>query len=615
MSVSHPPLAQIGVSGRLRRAAVSLVACAAMVLQSTVAPVLAQKLTKAEYEACQARDEASFRTAIDNLTHRALQTGLKKVDYAGAVSDEWRKASFDDVLDKRVDAIVADVTTETSLWERGRSLFNQDKAKELATSVAERVYRSDEVKAGLETITAGVARGVGSSILLASSDAAEPSLECLKAFLGPRYGSTVARVVADDAKREFQIDPAKAGASIGAGSVLAEGSGGLAGAVILVVRRQLANIASRIGQRIVGSILGRLVSVVAGGIGVVLIAKDIWEFRNGVLPIVATEMKSKSTKDLVKAELAKAISEQINEHTREIASTTADRVIEIWREFRRGHAKVVELVERNEKFRAFVDTLKPGDLARLDEIVALLLSGEGEAGVVKRLGDGSLAYAVTKLPASGMDIARELNSLEKGLQWAALAVDALPFVTQLGLHKRLSPSDITGAQLRRLIALDDRTATSRLAAIPRSARDTLMELPDRELKALARALAEADLQSLASYLTGLEPQARDRVMKTIAATPARMQVLAPSRVRDAILASQDQFAAVSMMLRADQGLDVQVLKDDLLLVYNGRVSPMLLIDKHPVGLGGIAVGFLMLLLVARRLVFGRRGKGAAKAAA
>ncbi len=613
MSVSHPPLAQIGVSGRLHRAAVSLVACAAMVLQSTVAPVLAQKLTKAEYEACQARDEASFRTAIDNLTYRALQTGLKKVDYTGAVSDEWRKANFDDVLDKRVDAIVADVTTETSLWERGRSLFNQDKAKELATSVAERVYRSDEVKAGLETITAGVARGVGSSILLATSDAAEPSLECLKAFLGPRYGSTVARVVADDAKREFQIDPAKAGATIGAGSVLAEGSGGLAGAVILVVRRQLANIASRIGQRIVGSILGRLVSVVAGGIGVVLIAKDIWEFRNGVLPIVATEMKSKSTKDLVKAELAKAISEQINEHTREIASTTADRVIEIWREFRRGHAKVVELVERNEKFRAFVDTLKPGDLARLDEIVALLLSGEGEAGVVKRLGDGSLAYAVTKLPASGMDIARELNSLEKGLQWAALAVDALPFVTQLGLHKRLSPSDITGAQLRRLIALDDRTATSRLAAIPRSARDTLMELPDREMKALARALGEPELQSLSSYLTGLEPQARERVMKTVAATPARMQALAPSRVREAILASQDQFAAVSMMLRADQGLDVQVLKDDLLLVYNGRVSPMLLIDKHPVGLGGIAVGFLMLLLVARRLAFGRRSKAVAKA--
>ena len=34
--------------------------------------------------------------------------------------------------------------------------------------------------------------------------------------------------------------------------------------------------------------LGRLVSVVAGGVGLVLIAKDIWDFRHGVLPIIAT---------------------------------------------------------------------------------------------------------------------------------------------------------------------------------------------------------------------------------------------------------------------------------------------------------------------------------------
>ena len=75
--------------------------------------------------------------------------------------------------------------SETSLWERSRSLFNKEKAKELATSVAERVYRSDAVKAASKTITNGVARNVGGSILLAASDAAEPALECLKAFLGP----------------------------------------------------------------------------------------------------------------------------------------------------------------------------------------------------------------------------------------------------------------------------------------------------------------------------------------------------------------------------------------------------------------------------------------------
>ena len=116
--------------------------------------------------------------------------------------------------------------------------------------------------------------------------------------------------------------------------MLIEGGEGIAGTVVLVVRRQLANMASRIGQRIVGSILSRLVSVVAGGVGLVLIAKDIWDFRHGVLPIVATEMKSKETKDKVREELAKSIAEQINDSVKEISEKTAERVVEIWLEFR-----------------------------------------------------------------------------------------------------------------------------------------------------------------------------------------------------------------------------------------------------------------------------------------
>ncbi len=551
------------------------------------------------------QDEASFRAAIDTLTQRALRDGIRRIDYAAAVADEWRKSGFDEVLDRRIDAAADEVAGETSFWDRTRSLVNKDKAVEIATQVAERVYRSDQVKTGLEAITAGVARSIGGTITIAAADATGPALDCLQAFLGPRYGQVVSKAVSEDARKDLTLDPAKGAAGVGTGAVLAEAQGGIAGAVILVVRRQLSNIASRVGQRIVGSILGRLVGLVAGGIGAILIAKDAWELRNGVIPIVATEMKAKATKDLVRQELASAIGEQIDEHTREIATATADRVIEIWREFRRGHAKVVELAERNAQFRAFIDTLKPADLARLDEVVALVLGAEGDAGVLKRLTDGTLNAAVTRLPPAGMEIARETRSLEQGLRWAELAGPQLPKVVELGLHRRPAATDITAAQLRRLLALDDRLATVNLATVPRAARDTLLELPDRELKSLARALGEAELETLASYLTGLEPQARDRVMRTVAATPSRMQVLAPARVRDAILASQDQLAAVSMMLRTDSGFDVGAIRRDLDLVWGGRISPMLMVDKHPVGLGAAALLLLMLLLILRRLVQGR----------
>ena len=233
-----------------------------------------------------------------------------------------------------------------------QSLANQQKAQELATAVAERVYRSDAIKAALEQLAVGVGNEIGKQMEFASQDAAEPALACLKAFVGARYGETASRAVVGDAGKEIAIDPSKGAAEMSPGAVLRESSGGIAGAAVLLMRRQLANMAARVGQRLVGSVLARLVSVVAGGIGLVLIAKDIWDLRNGVLPIIATEMKSKENKDKVQEELAKTFAEQISGHIQEIGAATADRVIEIWRDFRSAHAEALGLAERNPKFKA-----------------------------------------------------------------------------------------------------------------------------------------------------------------------------------------------------------------------------------------------------------------------
>jgi hypothetical protein len=111
---------------------------------------------------------------------------------------------------------------------------------------------------------------------------------------------------------------------------------------------------------------------------------------------------------------------------------------------------------------------------------------------------------------------------------------------------------------------------------------------------------------LSRYLTGLDRAAGQRVLRAVAQSPARMQVLASARVRDAVLSSPDQLAAVAMMLRADSGFDPFVIKDDVMLVYDGRISPILLWDKHPVAVSAAVILLLFLLLVLRRLLFGPR---------
>ena len=565
-------------------------------------------MTRAEYEACQARDENGFRAAIETLTRRGLESGLANVDYKVLVADEWRRGNIDDIIDREVDRAIGEVREESSWFKLWSTLASREKAQELATTAAERVYRSDPMKKAIEGLATGLGKEIGKRIELATIDTAGPATQCMQAFLGRRYGSTVARIVADGAGKEYSIDPAKGGALVSTGQVLVEGGEGIAGTVVLVVRRQLANMATRIGQRIVGSILSRLVSVVASGVGVVLIAKDIWDFRHGVLPIIADEMKAKTTKDKVREELAKSIAEQIHDSIKEISDKTAERVVEIWLEFRRAHAKVLEIAERQDGFKRFLDTVKSDDMPRLDEIVALVLAGEGEPGVLKRLDDGTLHRAVTGLPPGSIEIAREARSLEAALQWSAIAGDSLSKVVEYEVHRRAKPDAFTRASLQRLLGLEDRLAITRLASLTPAARTPLFELETAELKSLARVLDETQLDTLSRYLTSLDKASAQRVLRAVAQTPVRMAELGKPRVRDAILASSDQAAAVGMMLQANSMPDPNLMLEHLRLVLDGRVSPLLLWEKHPASLVATAFLALALLLMMKRLLFGTRAR-------
>ncbi len=601
----------LSLVGRAR----SLISCsvAFALAAAQVAPAFAaEALTKSEYEACQAREEPAFHAAIEAISIRALKTGIANVDFRAIVGDEWRRGGLDEIVDNRVDLAVEEVRQQTSWANLLESLASQQKAQDLATAVAERVYRSDAMKTALETLAIGVGKEIGKQIQFATEDAAEPTLACLKAFVGARYGTTVARAVAGDANKGNAFDPDSATAQVSPGAVLRQSGAGIAGAAILIMRRQLANMARRVGQRIVGAVLARVVSVVAGGVGLVLIAKDIWDLRHGVLPIIATEMKSEDSKEKVQDELAKTFAEQISAHVNEIGAATADRVVDVWREFRNAHAQALELAARDDQFKSFIDTQPPEKLARLDEVVSLVITSEGKAGLLKRLNDGTLNEAVNELPAPALQIARETRSIDAGLRWYALAGDQLVQVVDLDIYRRTTPDKLTKASLQRILALNDRLAITRLVGIDRDARNTLFELPPAELTSLARSLTEDELATLARYLTGLRKEPRERVLRTVAGDPTKMQSLSSERVRIAVVASADQTAAVTMMLRQDATLNPKAIVEDVGLVTRGRVSPILLWEKHPVVIVAGLVVVLILLLMLRRLLFaGRRTKQAA----
>lgn len=580
---------------------VSSVCVLSMLVPPATAPVFAAELSRSAYEDCAARDETGLATALTTISADALKTGIGKLDYAALVNNAWYEHNLDEIIDKRVDLAVEEVKTETSWGERIKSLANAETSQKLATAVAERVYHSEAVKGALEAVAQDVAKDVGKSIETATTDAAAPVLSCLKAFIGPRYGTAVADAVAGDAGKDISVDPSKGVGEPSAGAVIKQSSGGIAGATILIVRRQLANLATRVGQRIVGSVLSRLVSVAAGGIGLVLIAKDIWEFRNGILPIIASEMKSQATKDKVKEELSATIAQQIGEHLKEIAQASADRVIEIWKEFKRAHAIALRIAEGNGAFRAFLDSVAPSRLSRLDEIVGIIVASEGESAVVTRLGDGTLNTAVHVMPEAAIQIARETRSLQDAIAWNGIAGDKITAVLEYELHKRSKPSDFTLVSLNRILALQDRAAIMRLASVPAKSREALFAVDGNDLNVLARNLSEDELTTLASYLEGLQAGPRERVLRAVATSPSKMQVLARTRVRDAIIASADQSEAVGMMLDTPSAFSPHLFAHDVKLAFEGKVNPLLLWDKHPAGVGFAGALALLLLLWFMRL--------------
>jgi len=563
-------------------------------------------MTRADYEACQTRDEAAFRSAMSAIIEKALTASISQVNYTDIVKDQWRNGNLDQIVDTRVDIAVADVRDETSWGALIKSLASKEKAQELATAVAERVYRSDAMKAAIEGLASGVAQDLGKRLELATADASQPALGCLEAYLGPRYGSAVASFVTSGGKDALSFDADAGQASVTNTDIIKETGGGITGIAILVLRRQMANLARRLGQRVVGAVLSRVVSAAAGGVGLVLIAKDIWDLRHGVLPIIADEMKSEATKEKVREELAASIGEQIKEHVEEISAKAGDQVIEVWQTFRRAHTKVLELSETNERFKAYFNGLAPSQLARLDGVVALILAEEGSPGVVRRLNDGTLDQAVSHMPAAAMEIASAQRSLETGLKWQAVAGDKIDAVVANEIYRRAKPEDFSSASLQRLLAVGDRLAITRLADLSRSARDTLFELDTDDLKSLARSLAEDELEALAGYLTRLEPGPRERILKAVANAPGTMQLIAPERIQRAVLASRDQMKAIDMVLRPQGVLDPAAAYQDMQRAWSGQISPLLIWEKHPVAVVLMGLVALFLLLIIRRLFRPRR---------
>ncbi len=577
----------------------------------TQAPLVAnaQSPVVVTVDECRNLSDTDVRDRIRDLASTSLKAELTAIDYAALVNTYWAKAGVDARIDQEIDDAVALVRSDTTWADRAYSTVSRSSAARYATAVADKAYNSQGFKDALNEVATGVARDAGAKIEKATSRISNPVIACVQTALQSRYGNAIASVFAQESEKNLKSNAGQPAVKIETSDLVATNAASISGMILVVTRRVIGKVVQSVGTRIAGVVASRIVSSVAELVGLALIAKDVYDAGDGVFPIIAERMKSDETKLLIKDEIGKSIQTDISQQVGAIAQETSERLYAAWLDFKQKYNRLLALSEKFPAFAAFLKDRRLDQLGRLAQIVDILYGTEGEQKVLERVKNGSLNKALLDLTDAGLVIAEEQKSIEKALRWTAIAGRELPRVVDLGIYRWLPVEGLTSENLQKILSINDRIAVGRIANLNPQARDYILSLPADQMRDFARRLNDRQLAAFADYERNLEPIAAKRLLRAVADDPTVMLELTTEGLREAILKSRDQLAALNMIIHDDASLIslfnyTQIFKDAE-LVQKGVVSFRVFWERYWAAV--LLGGFLLLVVLSwlRRLLFGR----------
>ncbi len=330
---------------------------------------LAQATPTVTVDECRNLSDADVRDRIRDLAATSLGSELKAIDYQALVNLWWAKADVNGRLDREVDAAIAAVRADTGWFDRAYSTVSKSSAARYATAVSDRTYNSEGFKSALNEMATGVAKDVGTQIEKATAKVSNPIIACVQTALQSRYGGAIAQVFVQESQKNLETNAEQPAVKIETSDLIATNAASISGIVLIVTRRVIAEIVESLGARIAGVVASRLVSAVAGLVGLALIAKDIYDAGSGVFPIIADRMKSDETKNIIRAEVGKTIQADISQQVGKIAQETADRLYAGWLDFKQKYNRLLELSERSDAFANFLKDRRLDQLGKRGQIV------------------------------------------------------------------------------------------------------------------------------------------------------------------------------------------------------------------------------------------------------
>ncbi len=558
---------------------------------------------------CRNLSDAEVRDRIREVASTSLKTELTTINYAALVDTYWAKADVNARIDREIDDAIAAVRSDTSWTDRAYSTVSRSAAARYATAVADKAYNSEGFKDALNEVATGVAKDAGAQIEKATAKISNPIITCVQTALQSRYGNAIASVFAQESEKDLEAKTGQAPVKIDTSDLALNNAASISGLVLVVTRRVIGQVVKSVGTRIAGIVASDIVASVAGLVGLALIAKNIYDAGDGVFPIIAEQMKSDETKLHVKDEIGNTIQADISQQVGTIAEETSEKLYSSWLDFKQRYNRLLALSEKHPAFAEFLKDRRLDQLRKLSQIVDILYGTEGEQKVLERVSNGSLNKALLDLTDDGLVIAEEQKSVDKALRWTVLAGRELPRVVELGVYRWLPLEGLTAATLQKILSINDKIAVARIANLDPQSREVILSLPADQMRDFARRLNDRQLAAFADYERNLEPNAARRLLRAVADDPAVMQDLTVEGLREAILRSRDQSAALNMIIHDDASLTslfnyTRILKDAE-LVKNGAVSFRVFWERYWAAV--LLAGFLLLVLLSwlRRLLFGR----------
>lgn len=475
-------------------------------------------------QACAQLDKKTLRADLQRLLQKKVADHPFPIERI--IRDAWTQLNLDQTLHSEIDRAASVLQNETGYWQRLRSSFSKEKAKELAQALAKEVFASKAFEGKLQDVVKQVGGLLEKEIEGFAAVAVEQSILCFQHFAEKRYHTSVRSLFGKHLYAKLSpTHPSKSaldklpsfrekrGKSLAGASLIATGL-----FAKLIAKRVSQQIITRFAQGLGYQILSRVGTKFIPWVGWGLLVWDAWSIikAEGALPEIQKAFKAPHVREQIIKEIIEANTESMRDATANLILQIADLLSGEWDEFQRTSLHLLRLLEIPETQPSspnaaviqdsiarqllgvvFHQVRSFEDLKFLESI--RLLVGDGEFMTGARLGRLSYLFSATQFRVPLLHLLRARPSLEEAVGWLSVAGSKFQEAVLLGLYEVRTPH-LPPAALAAFLRLRSKPLIRKAASLSDASFLRLAQLVQADLLPLIQHLSVGDLSQLSQII-------------------------------------------------------------------------------------------------------------------